>query len=145
MSAWIIWLIAAIVLLLLEVLSQAVWSLCFAIGCLVAMVTSIYFDSLAIQGIVVAVSAIISWILFAPAIRKWEKSRGHGSHTGMDALIGRTAVVTEDIQPGKMGRARIDGDYWQVQAPEVERTISIGENVVVTGYESIVLNVAIKE
>lgn len=144
MSAWIIWLIATAVLLLIEVLTQAVWSLCFAIGCLAAMVVSIYCDSVAIQGITVAAAAIISWVLFAPAIRKWEKKRGRGTATGMDALIGRTATVTEEIQPGRTGRARIDGDYWQVEAPDAERTIGEGEKVEVTGYDSIILKVKIK-
>lgn len=144
MSAWIIWLIAAIVLLLLEVLTQAVWSLCFAIGCLVAMLTSLYVDSTAIQGIVLGIAAIISWILFAPAIRKWEKRRAHSSKTGMDALIGRTAIVTEEIKPGATGRARIDGDYWQAIAPEATESILPGENVIVTGHESIVLYVTHK-
>ena len=144
MSAWIIWLIAAVVLLILEVLSQAVWSLCFAIGCAAAMAVSFFTDSTAIQGLAVGIVAIISWILFAPIIRKWESKRNTNTRTGMDALIDRTAIVTEEIKPGSMGRVRIDGDYWQAKSPETARTIVYGEEVIITSYESIILTVTLK-
>ncbi len=139
MSAWVIWLIAAAVLLLAEVLSQAVWAMCFAVGCLAAMVLSFFIPSAAVQAIVAAVVAVMSWILFAPAVRRWEHRRSKQSRTGMDALLGRKAVVTEEIRPGECGRARIDGDFWQIRVPGVDRIIRRGEEVSVTAYDSIIL------
>lgn len=59
----------------------------------------------------------------------------------MDALEGRRATVTHAIRPGQLGRARIDGDNWQVRAPGVDREIRAGEEVSVTGYDSIILTV----
>ena len=70
-----------------------------------------------------------------------EKRRGYDSRTGMDALLGRKAVVTHEIRPGELGRARIDGDNWQVRAPGVRTVIRHGEEVSVTGYDSIILTV----
>ena len=141
MSAWIIWLIAAILLLILEVLSQAVWSLCFAIGCIAAMAISFLTNSAAYQGLTVGIVAILSWIIFAPMIRKWENKRNQGSRTGMDALLDRTGIITKEIKPGGIGRVRIDGDYWQAKAPEATRTINCGEEVRVKAYDSIILSV----
>lgn len=143
MSSWIIWLIAAALLLLLEIMTQAVWAFCFAIGCLAALIASFFTDSAAVQAIVVAAGAILSWLLLAPVVRKWEHGRGKKARTGMDALPGRRAVITEDVHPGRIGRARIDGDVWQVRAPGIEKTLHRGEEVTVTGYDSIILTVEI--
>lgn len=59
----------------------------------------------------------------------------------MDALLGRRATVTHEIRPGRLGRARIDGDNWQVQAPGVGHVIPAGREVTVTSYDSIILTV----
>lgn len=141
MNPWIIWLAAACILLLIEVLSQAVWAFCFAVGCLVALLLSFFTDSMAVQGIAVAVAAVAAWLLLAPMVRRWERRGERQTRTGMDALLGRHATVTQEIRPGKMGRARIDGDNWQVTAPGVENTIHAGTQVIVTAYDSIILTV----
>ena len=57
----------------------------------------------------------------------------------MDALLGRRAVVTETIHPGKLGRARIDGDNWQVRTPHDDSLVERGKEVVVIAYDSIIL------
>lgn len=139
MSPWLIWLCAAFVLLLVEVLTQAVWAFCFAIGCLIASVLSLVTPSPAIQSISVGVGAVLAWVLLAPPLRRWENKRAKSTRTGMDALLGRTAIVTEEIRPGELGRARIDGDYWQVRAPGAESPIRRGAEVTVTSYDSIIL------
>lgn len=141
MSPWLIWLCAAFVLLLVEVLSQAVWAFCLAIGCLIASLLSLFTPSLAAQGISIGVGAVLAWLLLAPFVRKWEHKRSKSTRTGMDALLGRTAVVTDEIRPGELGRARIDGDYWQVRAPGAHATIHRGAEVTVTSYDSIILTV----
>ncbi|MDE6367518.1 MAG: NfeD family protein [Muribaculaceae bacterium] len=141
MSPWIIWLIAAIVLLVLEILSQAVLAFCLAAGCLVAAIVSLLTPSIAVQAISVGVAAVAAWLILAPIVRKWESKRAPKSRTGMDALLGRRAVITDEVRPGELGRARIDGDYWQVRAPGIKEPIRRGDEVSVTGYDSIILTV----
>lgn len=141
MEAWLIWLCAAFILLLVELLSQAVWAFCLAIGCLAAALLSPFVSSLALQGIAIGVFTLLAWLLLAPVVRKWEHKRSKSARTGMDALLGRKAIVTDEIRPGEIGRARIDGDCWQVKAPGVESTIRRGEEVTVTAYDSIILTV----
>ena len=141
MFAWIIWLIAAVMLLVIEVLSQAVWAFSCAVGCLAAALLSVYTDSLAAQGICVGVVAVLAWIGLAPLVRRIEKKTAHRARTGMDALLGRRAIVIDEIRPDQLGRARIDGDYWQVKAPGIAHVIHHGSEVVVTSYDSIILTV----
>lgn len=146
MSPWLIWLCAAVLLLVCEVLSQAAWAFCFAVGCLAAMAVSFVTDSALIQALVVALGAVVAWVLLAPLVRRLEGKRdSRHSRTGMDALLGRRAVVTDEIRPGQTGRARIDGDSWQVVAPGAQKTVRPGTEVSVSGYDSIVLTVEVLE
>jgi len=144
MDIWVIWLVIAVGLLITEVLTQMVWTICLAIGCLVAMVVSLFDVSLLWQIIALSVASVAAFFWIGPMARRWhEKSlrkRPHDARTGMDALLGRKAIVTEDIEPGKLGRVRIDGDNWQASC-QTELRIPSGSGVVVTAYDSIVLRV----
>lgn len=142
MEIRIIWIIIAIVLLIVEVLSQMMWALCLTIGALGALVCTLCGLSLPWQITGMAIVSVIAYILLLPGYKKLQtKNAERAARTGMDALLGRKAVVTHEIRPGQMGRARIDGDNWQVVAPSAKETIPAGTEVVVTSYDSIILTV----
>lgn len=145
MSAWIFWIIFAGVLIALEVLTQWIWTFCLAIGCVGALVAYLLDASLPMQIVVAAVVGIIAYFVSVPVMKKrfirQQQKGGESSRTGMEALLGRRAEVLHEIEPGKLGRARIDGDRWQVRAPGVDSLIRRGSTVVVTGYDSIILTV----
>lgn len=145
MSLWLIWLIIAAALLIIEVLTQMVWTMCLAIGCICAIVAEIMGLPLPWQLIILALSTILSFIILVPHIKRWHDRamarQGHKDRTGMEALLGRRATVTHRIEPGELGRVRIDGDSWQVRAPGINQPINRETTVVVTGYDSIILTV----
>ena len=145
MEMWIIWLIVAAVLLIVEVLSQMIWTLCVAIACIAAMVTALMGFELGWQLIILAIVTVVVFIVGVPRFKrihdKMAKKENKDDRTGMEALLGRRAVVTDAIRPGRLGRARIDGDYWQVTVPHLDKVIEPGREVVVTSYESIILTV----
>ena len=60
--------------------------------------------------------------------------------TNADALIGRTAKVTECIEVGGTGRVALDGDIWQAVSDE-QTDIVEGEKVEIISRESIILTV----
>lgn len=143
MSLWIIWLIAAGCLLLVEVLTQMIWTACLAIGCLLAMILGFFDADLAFQILAVAFGTLLAFIVLGPKMRRWihGTAEPHKSRTGMDALIGRTATVTHEIQPDKLGRVKIDGDSWQARNTLQSETLPQGTKVIVSGFDSIILNV----
>lgn len=145
MEIWIIWLIAAALLAIAEVLTQSIWTLCLAIGCAAGLICSLCGVPTAWQIAATAIASVAAYFILLPWFKRRmsleEKRRGHDSRTGMDALLGRKAVVTHEIRPGELGRARIDGDNWQVRAPGVRTAIRHGEEVSVTSYDSIILTV----
>lgn len=145
MEAWILWIVIGVVLMSLEVMTQWMWTLCLSIGCVSALVLSFFDVSLPVQIAVAAVVAVVAYFVCVPFARRWYgeswKGQARADRTGMDALLGRKAYVTEDIRPGELGRARIDGDYWQVRAPGVDYILSRGDKVSVVSYDSIILTV----
>lgn len=142
MEAWIIWLIIAAFLVIVEVLTQMIWALCLSIGAIGAFVSSLCGVSTEWQLTVLVIMAVIAYIVLLPYYNKRvRKASSKIARTGMDALLGRRATVTNEIRPGEMGRARIDGDNWQVVAPGATETIKAGEQVCVTAYDSNILTV----
>ena len=145
MISWITWLILAVVMIAIEVSNQWLWTLCMAIGCVAAMVMGLCSATLTVQIVAIPAVAIVAYFALIPLARKWYASSWkHSTHadcTGMDALLGRRAVVTREIRPGHFGYARIDGDYWQVKAPDVDEVVPVGTFMVVTAYDSIILTV----
>lgn len=142
MDIWTIWLTVALVLLIIEVCTQMMWALCLAVGSLAAMACSLLGLGAAAQAVSLVIVALIVYVAALPAFKRWHARQAERiSRTGMDALLGRHAVVTHQIEPGKLGRARIDGDNWQVQAPGADHVIKAGAEVSVTAYDSIILTV----
>ncbi len=141
----IYWIITALVLVALEVLTQMVWTLCLAVGCLAAIVADLCGLDLAWQISVAGIVSVVAYFVLVPYIRRWqhrsEKRDGRDIRTGMDALLGRRGIVTADINPGSLGRVQIDGDNWQARAPHAGKTIPRGAKVIVDAYDSIILTV----
>lgn len=142
MDIWIVWLVVAAVLIVVEVASQMMWALCLAAGALAAMACDLCGLDFSWQVGALAVATVVVYVVLLPVFRRWhERSAERTARTGMDALLGRKALVTHEIRPGHLGRARIDGDSWQVKAPGAEQTVRAGEEVTVTAYDSIILTV----
>ena len=144
MDMWIVWLIVAALLVVVEIRTQMIWTICLAIGCLGAIVA--YFAGLDIawQVVTMAMVSVAAFVILLPVFKRWHEnhpSNGDKALTGMEALPGRRATVTEPIEPGQIGRARIDGDTWQVRSPRLKTTIDIGNEVVVTSFEGNILDV----
>lgn len=142
MEAWLVWLIVAAILIVIEVLTQMMWAMCLATGALAAMVCALCGLGFVAQISVLAATGIVVYLALLPLFNRIHaRSSERKARTGMDALLGRRATVTHAIHPGRLGRARIDGDNWQVKAPGVSHTIPVGSEVVVTSYDSIILTV----
>lgn len=145
MTIWIIWLIVAAVLVIIEVMTQMVWTLCVAVGCLGAMVASLCDAGPVAQATTLAVTAVVAFIVLMPYMRRWHhrvtEREGHRLSTGMDALIGQEATVVHSIEPGRLGRVKAYGDNSQARAHDEHASYRVGERVRIHSYDSIILTV----
>lgn len=144
MEPFVWWLIAALLLLTVEIMTSAIWGLCFAIGCLGGMTVAFFTDSLTSQVIAMAVVTLIACVVLLPRLKKilrHENAPHPAKATNADAMIGRTATVIKTIAPGTPGRVKLDGDNWQAVSANPEATFEPGAVVTVRAVNSIILTV----
>ena len=135
-----LWFSFAALLVIVEVLSGTMIAACLAAGCVVSGVMALMgfgFTPL-IAGLIAGTLA--AFVGIVPLVRHFRSlnPKSAAAVSGMEALTGREARVTEAIAAGGTGRVRIDGDNWQARSVS-GCAAEIGARVRVTGHESIVL------
>lgn len=135
------WLIAAIVLVIVEILTAGFGSICFAFGALGAALTSYLGASMTWQLVVFALISMLAFVFVRPFVIRFLEKKNKDVKTNADALIGRIAIVTEEISPEKhSGRVKVDGDEWKAVSGTGE-VIPEGTEVEITERESIIVTV----
>lgn len=114
MEDWLIWFLAAIALFVAEMFTAGFWLACLAVGGVVAGVVALIPGlGAAPQGITFAVASLLSMVGLRPKLMHYfQLGPGSELRTGVDALLGKTGIVTERIGPG-MGRVKVDGEDWR--------------------------------
>lgn len=142
MEVWIIWLIFAATLVIIELLTQWISAFCLAIGCIAAMIAELCGASVVWQLVWLAIGTIAGFVCFIPLFkRRIERKKLASDSSGvsnMDALLGRKAKVIVPIPTDGLGRVKLDGDNWQA---ECAIPVESGAEVKVVGYDSIILKV----
>ncbi|HLG06319.1 MAG TPA: NfeD family protein [Gemmatimonadales bacterium] len=136
MDAWLVWFIAAVLLLVAEMFTSGFWLACVAIGCAVAGVVGLLpFTGPITQGLTFAAASLVSMVGLRPVLlRRFLPSGATALRTGVDALLGRSGYVTERIAPGhRTGRVVVEGEDW--------RGISLDNSVLEPGTRVTVIQV----
>ena len=141
MEYYQIWLIAAIVLVIIELLTAGFGVICFAIGALFSALAAFLEANLIWQMVVFAVASVLCFIFLRPVLLRLLDKKSKDVKTNAEALIGKIAVVSETIDPAKnQGRVAVDGDDWKaVSADGI--VINKGEKVEIISRDSIILTV----
>ena len=141
MSAWQIWILIALLFFVIEIATSGFAVICFSIGALVAAVAAIAGAGIVAQVVWFSIGSFVAFITVRPVLLKYFHSKKHEVPTNTDALIGRTAIVSEAIDPAaNSGRVAIDGDDWKAVS-EDDTPIPAGHKVTVTAINSIILTV----
>lgn len=114
MPDWLIWFLAAIALFVSEMFTAGFWLACLAVGAAVAGVVALVPGlGIVAQGVAFVLSSIASMAGLRPRLMHYlQLGPGSELRTGVDALLGKTAIVTERIGPGT-GRVKVDGEDWR--------------------------------
>ena len=136
---WIIWLIIAVIMLVIEIATTGLATLWFAVGAIVAMIMDLCGASVVSQIIVMALVSIVCFTLCMIWIKpKLETLRRKNvQKTNADRLIGREGVVIVpfDSVNGK-GQVKVDGQIWSAKA---EEDFSEGTKITVKAIEGVKL------
>lgn len=135
MESWLLWLIIAGSMVLLECMTAGFLVIWFGIGALFAMVTSLFVESLVIQISIFAISSSILILLTKPLVKKFIQKGDEKAN--VYTVIGKTALVTKEINTDKgIGQVKVDSDTWSAKDIDMGN-IAMGEKVEILRVEGV--------
>ncbi len=124
MSAAVFWLIAAVLLGILEVVSLDFVLIMLAAGALAGAAAAALGAPFIVQAGAAAGVAVLGILAVRPIALKHLKS-GPAALTGVDALIGQKATVVEEVT-ADAGRVKIGGEIWSAQLEDAWDPLAAG-------------------
>ncbi len=122
-----VWILLALLLAAGEVMSLSFFLAPFAIGALLGAGAELIGLGTALSLIVFIVSSGLTFGLVRPIARRHMRTPP-GIRTGTAALIGRTAVVTEQVN-GDAGSVKLEGEIWTARPYEEGAVLEAGRRV----------------
>ena len=114
LSAWHIWIICGILLLILEIFTVDFLFAAFASACAAAGIAAASDASLNWQVGVFIIVAVIVLLVFRPIFRRHLYKKSDPRKTNIDAMIGRLGTVIEIVGPeDNPGRVRLGSEEWR--------------------------------
>ena len=133
-----VWLVAMIVLLIIEGIVPGLVSIWFAIGAFAAMISAILGAPLWLQVLWFFAVSILTLCLTRPFAKKYVNSRA--TPTNADMLIGKECVVTEAIDNVLgTGAVTVDGKVWTARTEEPDGKAETGKVMTVVKIEGVKL------
>ena len=135
------WLIAAIVLVIIEICTAGFGALCFALGAAFSALVSGLGGSFTWQILVFVVVSLLTFIFLRPVVVRFLDKKSEDVKTNAEAIIGRKGIVSERIDASQhTGRVAIDGDDWKAVS-EDGSVIEKGTDVEILKLDSIIVTV----
>lgn len=130
------WLIATVVLLIIEAATVNLTTIWFALGAAAALLAALIGGGYISQAAAFIIVSLAALVLTKPLVDKW-RNRPTVATNG-DRNIGRTGTVLLPIQPEMPGRVRLDGVDWNARTADGS-SLEKGELCRVTAIESTTL------
>ena len=122
----VMWLIAMVVLLVVEGIVPGLVSIWFAVGALAALIAALVGAPLWLQVLWFVVVSVAALILTRPLTRKYINACV--KPTNADMLIGKDCVVTEEIDNLRgTGAVSVDGKIWTARMAAEDGRAAAGE------------------
>jgi inner membrane protein len=141
---WWIWLVAAVILLVVEMLTPgSFYFLFFGVGAFAAGICALAgIDNLLVQSIVFISISIASLFLFRrPLLERFQSTVPTSK---VDSLLGETATLGSALHPGEFGQAELRGATWKVRNIS-GMSIEAGQRCIVVQVDGLTLNVRAAE
>lgn len=144
MEMYQIWLIAAAILVIVEICTVSFGTICFAIGAGLAGLSAYLGLGCTWQLVVFGLVSFLTFAFLRPFAIKFLERKSSDIKTNVDALVGREAVVTETIDSVRhTGRVKVDGDDWKAVC-RGDAVIEEGKTVTIIARDSLIVTVECK-
>jgi membrane protein implicated in regulation of membrane protease activity len=141
MEIWIYWVIAALLLFIVEMFTAGLAVICLSIGCLGGAIAAATEASIEWQLSIFAIVSFIALIAVRPLLKRLFYKGGEKVATNASAMVGKHGVVCTDINgDDEQGRVIIEGVDWRAIA-ENDEQLPKGTRVEVVAINSVVLTV----
>jgi membrane protein implicated in regulation of membrane protease activity len=127
MDEWVLWLIAAVVFAVGEILTMGFFLAPFAFGALVAALIAALGGGLVISGLAFLAVSTVAFLGLRPIARRHMKLPAE-LRTGTAALVGKAGTVVDPIS-ADAGSVRIDGEVWTARPYDEDETYEAGQRV----------------
>ena len=127
MDTWLIWLIMAVVLLVVEMLTLTAAVGMLGVAALITAGIAALGLPVPVQLLAFTVTATIGVLLIRPIVHR-HMLRPQLQRFGVEALIGKPAYVVSEVS-GLDGRVRIGGEEWTARAYDQTLVIPAGATV----------------
>ena len=87
-----------------------------------------------------AIATLLAFVLVRPVVLKLFHNKSKEVLTNVDALVGKMAIVSEEIKPVVGGRVKVDGDDWKAVTADGS-PVEAGKVVRILKVDSVILTV----
>ena len=134
----VVWLVAMIVLLVVEAIVPGLISIWFAVGALGALIASLAGATIWLQVFWFFFLSVVTLIATRPLAKMYINSRV--VPTNADAAVGKTCLVTETIDNVQgSGAVTVGGKVWSARMEKDGETAKVGEQLRVVRIEGVKL------
>lgn len=127
MTAWVIWMIAAGVLAVGEMLTLSFFLGPIAVAAVLAAAAALLGGGTAVQLVVFIAGSVASLAVLRPIARRHLRTPSQ-LRTGTAALVGRSAVAVSKVD-GHGGTIKLAGEVWSARAFDDDQVIEPGARV----------------
>ncbi len=122
-QAWF-WLAVIILFLVIEMITVSLVSIWFVGGALAAFLAAYFTDTMWIQVVAFLGVSVVLLVLLRPLARKLSVKQKDQMVSGAKAMIGKQAIVTEEIDSvHAKGAVQVNGQYWTAKTKLFEDKI----------------------
>lgn len=141
MDIWLYWVIAALLLFIIELFTVGFAVICLSIGAGGGAIAAACDASLEMQFLTFAIISLIALAGVRPLLKRAFYRGGEKVATNASAMIGKRGVVCEEVDGDvEGGRVMIEGVDWRAITADGE-ILSKGTKVEVVAIDSVVLTV----
>ena len=132
MDIWMIWLVAGIICVIIEIFTPGFFFMSIGVSAIITGLFALVISNIYIQLVIFIIVSSLIFINIKKLSKRFFKVKGEP--TNIFALLGKNAVVTQEISKASKGYVKIGGEIWSAISID-EKTIEVGKTVIVKKIE----------
>ncbi len=120
MEDWLLWLLAGIVLDILEIFIPGFIPACFGFGCFAAAIAAALDFGLTVQIAVFTATTFIVFLSIRPVFLKLLSKNSPAVATNIERLVGMTGLALDEVS-GLQGLVKLEGEVWNSRSEDGRR------------------------